>query len=203
MFCNEIFRVYLSVAHSISGHVVAADSTSDNWSGGGIAKTIILNCITSVTVCLCSTFCSHHLNSFTEPQLIMYDHLINKPSDEWDIFYWATGRYYLLSSCCIKKLNDMHLRSFILTLSVFKNIIPYCFSCILATLFWNKDWTGLDYTLLTTVILTLSMQVISCIFKTIETLGVYWLWNHTRSTEKQVSAWATRNLPARKTLVQL
>jgi len=38
-----------------------------------------------------STFCSRYLNSFTEPQLVMYDHLINKPSNEWDIFYWATG----------------------------------------------------------------------------------------------------------------
>jgi len=42
-----------------------------------------------------STFCSHHLNTFTEPQLAMYDELINKPSDEWDIFYWATGQYYV------------------------------------------------------------------------------------------------------------
>lgn len=41
---------------------------------------------------LLSTFCSHHLKRFTEPQLAMYDDLINKPSDEWDIFYWATGK---------------------------------------------------------------------------------------------------------------
>lgn len=41
---------------------------------------------------LLSTFCSNHLKSFTEPQLAMYDELINKPSDEWDIYYWATGK---------------------------------------------------------------------------------------------------------------
>jgi len=50
----------------------------------------VCGCVT--VMCFCSTFCSRHLTSFTEPQLEMYDKLINKPSDEWDIFYWATGR---------------------------------------------------------------------------------------------------------------
>ena len=26
-----------------------------------------------------------------EPQLSMYDHLINMPSNDWDIYYWAVG----------------------------------------------------------------------------------------------------------------
>jgi len=51
---------------------------------------------------VCSTFCSHYLTRFTEPQLAMYDDLINKPSDEWDIFYWATGGHISL----LTKLTD-------------------------------------------------------------------------------------------------
>lgn len=37
-----------------------------------------------------------------EPQLRQYDRLINEPSNDWDIYYWATGEesgsasYYLI-----------------------------------------------------------------------------------------------------------
>lgn len=27
----------------------------------------------------------------TEKQLLQYDRLINEPSNDWDIYYWATG----------------------------------------------------------------------------------------------------------------
>ncbi|CAH2091870.1 unnamed protein product [Euphydryas editha] len=37
---------------------------------------------------LLSTFAKKHLDSFTEKQTIMYDRLINSPSNDWDIFYW-------------------------------------------------------------------------------------------------------------------
>ncbi|KAJ3665352.1 hypothetical protein Zmor_000850 [Zophobas morio] len=39
---------------------------------------------------LLSTFINKHLNSFTETQLEKYDNLINGPSNDWDIYYWAT-----------------------------------------------------------------------------------------------------------------
>jgi len=40
---------------------------------------------------LLSTFASKHLKNFSENELKMYDRLINLPSNDWDIYYWATG----------------------------------------------------------------------------------------------------------------
>merc|ERR1711909_169382 len=40
---------------------------------------------------LLSTFASRYLKDMTETQTSMYDQLINLPSNDWDIFYWATG----------------------------------------------------------------------------------------------------------------
>ncbi|KAL5006973.1 hypothetical protein ScPMuIL_015779 [Solemya velum] len=40
---------------------------------------------------LLSTFAAKHLDSLTEDQLIRYDSLINKPSNDWEIYHWATG----------------------------------------------------------------------------------------------------------------
>lgn len=38
---------------------------------------------------LLSTFAYKYLNKFSEEQLKLYDRLINLPSNDWDIFYWA------------------------------------------------------------------------------------------------------------------
>lgn len=40
---------------------------------------------------LLSTFASRYLYSMTPSQLEMYDKLINKPSNDWDIYYWIVG----------------------------------------------------------------------------------------------------------------
>jgi succinate dehydrogenase assembly factor 2 len=40
---------------------------------------------------LLSTFAAKFLESMTETELRDYDHLINLPSNDWDIYYWATG----------------------------------------------------------------------------------------------------------------
>ncbi|KAL0125427.1 hypothetical protein PUN28_004507 [Cardiocondyla obscurior] len=40
---------------------------------------------------LLSTFAKKYLNTFDDNQLRLYDKLINLPSNDWDIFYWATG----------------------------------------------------------------------------------------------------------------
>jgi len=40
---------------------------------------------------LLSTFASKYLNMFNDKQLRLYDRLINLPSNDWDIFYWATN----------------------------------------------------------------------------------------------------------------
>ncbi|CAG5128986.1 unnamed protein product, partial [Candidula unifasciata] len=40
---------------------------------------------------LLSTFAGKHLDTLTDTQLITYDRLINKPSNDWDIYYWVTG----------------------------------------------------------------------------------------------------------------
>lgn len=43
------------------------------------------NCI------LLSVFAKKYLNSMSEAQMSQYDRLINKPSNDWDIYYWVTG----------------------------------------------------------------------------------------------------------------
>ncbi|OCT81831.1 succinate dehydrogenase assembly factor 2, mitochondrial [Xenopus laevis] len=43
------------------------------------------NCI------LLSLFAKKYLSSMTDTQLSQYDRLINMPSNDWDIYYWATG----------------------------------------------------------------------------------------------------------------
>ena len=42
--------------------------------------------------CLYSTFAARYLDTLTPQQLCEYDSLINKPSNDWDIYYWATGK---------------------------------------------------------------------------------------------------------------
>ncbi|KAM9825236.1 succinate dehydrogenase assembly factor 2, mitochondrial isoform X1 [Syngnathus typhle] len=42
------------------------------------------NCI------LLSIFAKRYLNTMSETQLQQYDRLINEPSNDWDIYYWAT-----------------------------------------------------------------------------------------------------------------
>nr|CAH7712534.1 unnamed protein product [Callosobruchus chinensis] len=39
---------------------------------------------------LLSTFVHKHLELFNEKQVGLYDSLINGPSNDWDIYYWAT-----------------------------------------------------------------------------------------------------------------
>lgn len=39
---------------------------------------------------LLSTFADKYLNGFDEKQTKLYDQLINQPSNDWDIFGWAT-----------------------------------------------------------------------------------------------------------------
>ncbi|XP_043099405.1 succinate dehydrogenase assembly factor 2, mitochondrial isoform X1 [Puntigrus tetrazona] len=43
------------------------------------------NCI------LLSLFAKQYLNTMSESQLKQYDRLINEPSNDWDIYYWATA----------------------------------------------------------------------------------------------------------------
>ncbi|CAH1170032.1 unnamed protein product [Phaedon cochleariae] len=40
---------------------------------------------------LLSTFVGKYLDKFDEKQTAMYDTLINSPSNDWDIYYWATN----------------------------------------------------------------------------------------------------------------
>lgn len=39
---------------------------------------------------LLSTFAAKHLMSFDADQVALYDKLINLPTNDWDIYYWAT-----------------------------------------------------------------------------------------------------------------
>ena len=40
---------------------------------------------------LLGSFAHKFLDGFNEEQLSLYDRLINLPSNDWDIYYWATG----------------------------------------------------------------------------------------------------------------
>ncbi|XP_066943716.1 succinate dehydrogenase assembly factor 2, mitochondrial-like isoform X1 [Macrobrachium rosenbergii] len=40
---------------------------------------------------LLSSFAHRFLSAMSEEQLSMYDRLINLPSNDWEIYYWATG----------------------------------------------------------------------------------------------------------------
>lgn len=39
---------------------------------------------------LLSTFAARYLENFDAKQVQLYDDLINQPTNDWDIFYWAT-----------------------------------------------------------------------------------------------------------------
>lgn len=39
---------------------------------------------------LLSTFAARYLDKMDETQISLYDKLINLPTNDWDIFYWAT-----------------------------------------------------------------------------------------------------------------
>lgn len=38
-----------------------------------------------------STFASAHLKDLTSSQLNQYDDIINRPSNDWQLYYWMTG----------------------------------------------------------------------------------------------------------------
>ncbi|KAF7988281.1 hypothetical protein HCN44_007813 [Aphidius gifuensis] len=38
-----------------------------------------------------STFAKKYLDTFDDEELKLYDRLINLPSNDWDLFYWAIG----------------------------------------------------------------------------------------------------------------
>ncbi len=40
---------------------------------------------------LLSSFADKFLDDFNEEELCLYDRLINLPSNDWEIYYWATG----------------------------------------------------------------------------------------------------------------
>ncbi|CAG9791904.1 unnamed protein product [Diatraea saccharalis] len=41
---------------------------------------------------LLSTFAKKHLDSFDEKQTMMYDRLINSPSNDWDLYHWIVEK---------------------------------------------------------------------------------------------------------------
>ena len=40
---------------------------------------------------LLGTFADKYLDTMSEHEMIMYDRLINLPTNDWDIYYWVTG----------------------------------------------------------------------------------------------------------------
>nr|XP_002124208.1 succinate dehydrogenase assembly factor 2, mitochondrial-like [Ciona intestinalis] len=38
-----------------------------------------------------STFAAKYLNSFSPEQIEIYDKILNKPNNDWDVYYWMVG----------------------------------------------------------------------------------------------------------------
>ncbi len=41
---------------------------------------------------ICSTFANTYLGSLTSSQLDLYDDIINRPSNDWQLYYWMVGK---------------------------------------------------------------------------------------------------------------
>lgn len=41
-----------------------------------------------------SSFAAKYLEEMSESELSLYDRLINLPSNDWEIYYWATGENF-------------------------------------------------------------------------------------------------------------
>lgn len=60
--------------------------------GSGVPAWLFLRSPTLILLHpLPSLFAKENLNRMSEQQLNLYDRLINEPSNDWDIYYWATG----------------------------------------------------------------------------------------------------------------
>ena len=57
-----------------------------------------------------STFAEKYLESLTPAQLAEYDILINKPSNDWQIYYWVTGKEEIPADYCtsVMRLLQQH-----------------------------------------------------------------------------------------------
>lgn len=55
-------------------------------------KIVLVKQLLLLLCSLCSLFAKRYLNRMSENQLQQYDRLINEPSNDWDIYYWATGK---------------------------------------------------------------------------------------------------------------
>ena len=53
----------------------------------------ICTVLIKTNICVFSTFASKFLEKLTNDQLTRYDSLINKPTNDWEIYYWAIGTY--------------------------------------------------------------------------------------------------------------
>jgi len=45
-----------------------------------------------VCISVFSTFVDRYLDNMNDEQLRMYDFIINKPTSDWDIYYWMIGK---------------------------------------------------------------------------------------------------------------
>ena len=53
---------------------------------------------------LLSTFASKYLDSMTEDELMQYDMMINFPSNDWDLYYWAAGTQFIFMNIQINTI---------------------------------------------------------------------------------------------------
>lgn len=61
---------------------------------------------------LLGCFASKYLNAFNAKQLDEYDYLINKVSNDWDLYYWAVGKEQVpdeFNSSVFKMLKEFSL----------------------------------------------------------------------------------------------
>ena len=82
----QLLRV---LSHRTESWVSAmAGSSMPAWPSSGHPCSILVHPLSSL-------FAKENLNHMSEQQLNLYDRLINEPSNDWDIYYWATGTVQL------------------------------------------------------------------------------------------------------------
>ena len=80
-----------------------------------------------------STFASKFLDKLTDEQLTQYDSLINKPTNDWEIYYWATGEKIFIQT-------ELQIRSLQIDIFSMKTYVVGTHQKYLTEMFFMKKY---------------------------------------------------------------
>lgn len=130
-FCSGCLMYFSDCCWSFDFLLITQSLTSPGFWCKKYSVTDVTFWVTLCDFCTlsCSLFAKRYLNTMSESQLLQYDRLINEPSNDWDIYYWATGEgvavLFLSNDFCVYIFfviegSATHYRSLAVVLSVFK-----------------------------------------------------------------------------------